>query len=74
MIKGKKVRGKTMKKTFMFLILAVGIGCTGTLNEVPYTWERGVPEFEWVEPLIFEHNLQICRSADVCRAESLFEK
>jgi len=30
-------------------------------------------EFEWVEPLIFQHNLQVCRSADVCKAEDLFD-
>ena len=30
------------------------------------------PPMEWVEPLIFEHNLRTCRSQDTCRAESLF--
>ncbi len=52
-----------------FIILGVLlVGCTQ--SELLYTVLE--PEFEWVEPLIFQHNLQICRSQDVCRAEDLF--
>lgn len=29
-------------------------------------------EFEWVEPLEFQHRLMICREADTCSADQLF--
>jgi hypothetical protein len=30
------------------------------------------PEFEWVEPLIFQDNLLRCRSQDTCSVDELF--
>ena len=29
-------------------------------------------EFEWVEPVIFQQNLERCRSQTYCRAETIF--
>ena len=58
--------------TRYLLIVAFLVGC-GTTDYVPFYYDQGLPRFEWVEPLIFEHNLAICRSADVCRAETLFD-
>ena len=53
-----------------FIILGVLlVGCT---QSDLLKYDLLEPEFEWVEPLIFQHNLQICRSNDVCRAEDLF--
>ena len=58
--------------TRYLLIVAFLVGCS-TTDYVPFYYDQGLPRFEWVEPLIFEHNLAICRSADVCRAETLFD-
>ena len=60
--------------TKYLLMVALLVGCsTGQVRDLPYWYEDGLPRFEWVEPLIFQHNLAICRSADVCRAETLFD-
>jgi hypothetical protein len=32
------------------------------------------PEFEWVNPPVFQSNLRICRTLEYCRAETLFDK
>ena len=60
-----------MKYVQIAMILSL-VGCTGTINSVPYTWEDGLPHFEWVEPLVFQHNLEQCRARDVCNAADLF--
>jgi hypothetical protein len=61
-----------MKYVQIAMILSL-VGCTGTINSVPYTWEDGLPHFEWVEPFVFQQKLEFCRSQDVCRAETLFD-
>ena len=53
--------------TRLFALTAFLVGCSST----PASY-RQVLEFEWVEPIIFQHNLDICRSNDTCRAETLF--
>jgi len=56
------------------LLMVFLVGCsTGQVRDLPYWYEDGMPHFEWVEPLVFQHNLQICRSNNVCRAETLFD-
>ena len=35
----------------------------------------GPHEFDWMpHPVIWENNIRTCRSADVCRAETLFRR
>ena len=53
--------------TRLMATVAFLVGCSST--PAYYT---DAPEFEWVEPIIFQHNLDICRSSDTCRAETLF--
>ena len=53
-----------MKKLIPLLLL---VGCTST-----HYYEPDLQQFDWVEPLIFEHNLKTCRAQDYCRAETLF--
>ena len=51
------------------------IGCTTPANEfepINIHYMDG-PNFEWVEPIVFQHNMKICRSQPVCRAEDLFD-
>ena len=55
-----------MKARYLLMVTLLA-GCTNQ----PYFFEG--PEFEWVEPIIFQHNLNICRSLDTCRAETLFD-
>lgn len=61
-----------MKYVQIAMILSL-VGCTGTINSVPYTWEDGLPHFEWVEPFDFQQKLDDCRRADVCNAANLFD-
>ena len=36
---------------------------------------NGPHEFDWMpHPVIWENNIRTCRSADVCRAETLFRR
>jgi len=30
-------------------------------------------EFDWVEPVIFQHDLRACRTQHICTAEELFD-
>jgi len=55
------------------LTICLLTGCTGTLNDVPYTWDKGLPRFEWVEPAVFQQNLEDCRRRSICRAETIFD-
>ena len=48
-------------------LMAFLVGCSST----PTSY-RETLEFEWVEPIIFQHDLRICRSLDTCRVETLF--
>ena len=57
--------------TRYLLIVAFLVSCS-TTDYVPYWYEEGLPRFEWVEPLVFQHNLEMCRSRDVCNAADLF--
>jgi|2_EtaG_2_1085320.scaffolds.fasta_scaffold71627_2 hypothetical protein len=50
----------------IFIMAAFLVGCTTPI--VYYD-----QEFEWVEPLIFQHNLDRCRARDVCNAAELFD-
>ena len=56
--------------TRLFAMMAFLVGCSSTPAGSRFLGEP--PEFEWVEPVIFQHNLEICRSSDTCRAETLF--
>ena len=43
----------------------------GCSNKINY-YEPDALQFDWVEPLQFQHNLRDCRVQDYCRAETLF--
>lgn len=58
----------------MALTLLTVASCAGSINSVPYTWEGGLPHFEWVEPAVFQQNLENCRRQTFCKADSLFDK
>ena len=58
-----------MTKYWLIGLIAL-VGCN---NIDPYDALWYDLEFEWVEPVIFQHNLMICRQSDVCLAETLFE-
>jgi len=58
--------------TRYLLMITFLVGCS-TTDYVPYWYEEGMPRFEWVEPVVFQHNLEICRRNNVCRAETLFD-
>jgi hypothetical protein len=60
-----------MKNAIMIMVL-VFVGCTGTLNDVPYTWEDGMPRFEWVDDDTFQLNLEDCRRRTVCNPADIF--
>ena len=53
-----------MTKYWLIGLIAL-VGCS---NIDPYApiWYENELEFEWVEPVIFQHNLLICRQQDVC--------
>jgi hypothetical protein len=57
--------------TRYLLIVAFLVGCS-TTDYIPFYYDQGLPRFEWVEPLVFQHNLELCRSRDVCNAADLF--
>ena len=62
-----------MKTVFALLIVAL-TGCTASdlvyyLNDVPI-----YPEFEWVEPLIFEQNFEDCRRQPTCSVDQIFKR
>jgi hypothetical protein len=57
--------------TRYLLIVAFLVGCS-TTDYIPFYYDQGLPRFEWVEPLVFQHNLETCRRADVCNAADLF--
>lgn len=60
-----------MKTRYAILMLALA-GCNGIVD---YSYDRSItgPQFEWVEPLIFQQNLEQCRREIYCRAETLFD-
>jgi len=62
----------SIKLATTVLSICLLTSCTGTLNDVPYHWEDGLPHFEWVEPIIFQQNLEDCRRRDICKAETIF--
>jgi hypothetical protein len=53
--------------------LIVLVGCSNIDPYEPMWYQIDELEFDWVEPVIFQHNLMICRQQDVCLAENLFE-
>jgi len=55
---------------YWFILIAL-VSCNSIDNE-PYWDEDGLPHFEWVEPIQFQHDLIICRNSDVCLAQNLF--
>jgi|TARA_B100001105_G_scaffold168523_1_gene135658 hypothetical protein len=59
-----------MKYVQIAMILAL-VGCAAP-SQLPFYYDQGMPHFEWVEPLVFQHNLETCRRADVCNAADLF--
>ena len=66
-------------KTIFALLIVVLVGCTSELvyylngTEVYPDFDlNSGPEFEWVEPLTFQHNLEICRRQSVCNPADLF--
>lgn len=61
-----------MTKYWLIGLIAL-VGCNNIDPYAPIWYEIDLPEFEWVEPMIFENNLLICRNQDVCLAENLFE-
>jgi len=63
-----------MKAKYLLMVTLTVVGCSGTVNDLPYHWEDGMPRFEWVEPVVFQMNLERCRRATVCKAETLFDK
>ena len=54
-----------MKKILFGVVILTG--CNST-----HYYEPDLQQFDWVEPLIFEHNLKACRAQEYCRAETLF--
>ena len=61
-------------KTVFALLIVVLSGCTTSelvyhLNGTPV-----YPEFEWVEPLIFQDNLNTCRHQATCSVDQLFNR
>jgi hypothetical protein len=62
-----------MKTVFALLIVAL-TGCNANelsyyINDVPI-----YPEFEWVEPLIFEQNFEDCRRQPTCSVDQIFKR
>jgi hypothetical protein len=62
-----------MKTVFALLTVAL-TGCSTSdlvyyINDVPI-----YPEFEWVEPLIFQDNLNTCRHQPTCSVDQLFNR
>jgi len=57
----------------MCLCICLITSCTGTLNDMPYHWEDGLPRFEWVEPAVFQQNLEECRRRSICKVETIFD-
>jgi len=61
-------------KTVLALLIVVLAGCT--TSEIVY-YLNGTPvypEFEWVEPLIFQDNLNTCRHQPTCSVDQLFNR
>ena len=61
-------------KTVFALLTVVLTGCTASdlvyyINDVPI-----YPEFEWVEPLIFQDNLNTCRRQPTCSVDQIFDR
>ena len=56
---------------YWFILIAL-VGCNSIDPYDPYWYEDGLPHFEWVEPIQFQHDLIICRNSDVCLAQNLF--
>ena len=62
-----------MKTVFALLTVAL-IGCSTSdliyyINDVPI-----YPEFEWVEPWVFQQNLEDCRRQPTCSADQIFNR
>jgi len=74
-------RGEREMKTIFALLIAGLTGCTSDFvyylngTEVYPDFElNSGPEFEWVEPLLFQHNLRICRTQPTCSVEQIFNR
>ena len=63
-------------KARLLLMSVLLVGCsnsyTGTAFDGNLIFDG--PEFEWVNPPVFQSNLRICRTLEYCRAETLFDK
>ena len=56
-----------------FLMMIALVSCNSIDVYDPYWYEDGLPHFEWIDQDEFNRNLIICRNADVCLAQNLFE-
>ena len=58
---------------FASMTLLAFMGCQHIAQTDFYLEPVWLPlEFEWVEPLDFQHKLITCREADTCSVDSLF--
>jgi outer membrane biogenesis lipoprotein LolB len=57
-----------MKNLILLVSSIIITGCTSSGYNGPH-------EFDWMpEQMVWEQNIRNCRSADVCRAETLFRR
>jgi len=63
-----------MKTRYAILMLVLA-GCNGIVDYSAGYENYAVtgPQFEWVEPVIFQQNLERCRTQTYCRAETIFD-
>ena len=59
---------------YLMLTALLITGCNANelsyyLNDVPI-----YPEFEWVEPWVFQQNLEDCRRQPTCSADQIFNR
>ena len=59
---------------YLMLTALLITGCNA--NELSYYINdvRVYPEFEWVEPLVFQQNLEDCRRQTTCSADQIFNR
>ena len=61
-------------KTIFALLIVVLVGCTNSELVYYFNGTEVYPEFEWVEPMIFQDNLRTCRVQPTCSVDQLFDR
>ena len=61
-------------KTVFTLLIVIMTGCTSADLKYYFNGVPVYPEFEWVEPLIFQENLRRCRQQATCSVDQIFNR